>query len=81
MKTAISVDDDLLMKADSTAQGMGISRSRLFSIALENYLRERRKADILERLNKAYAGDPPPDERRMLAAIKKSLQATIKRPW
>jgi hypothetical protein len=81
MKTAIWVEDELLLQADRTAQDMGISRSRLFSMALERYLRERRKTDILERLNKVYAGDPLPEEPRIVAGIKKKFQSTIRDRW
>jgi metal-responsive CopG/Arc/MetJ family transcriptional regulator len=41
MKTAISVDGQLLSEADRTARELGLSRSRLFSLALEAYLRHR----------------------------------------
>jgi predicted transcriptional regulator len=38
MKTAISLSDDLLKKIRQTANFMGISRSRLFVLALEAFL-------------------------------------------
>ena len=38
MKTAVSVDDELITEADRAAREMGVSRSRLFSLALEAYL-------------------------------------------
>ena len=50
MKTAISIEDELLIEADRTAHQMGISRSRLFSLALANYLRKRRNKEILDQL-------------------------------
>jgi len=81
MKTAISVDDNLLHDADRTAQEMRISRSRLFSIAMERYLRERRRADLLERLNKVYSRGLLPEERQVLAGMKRRFHATIKDPW
>jgi metal-responsive CopG/Arc/MetJ family transcriptional regulator len=45
MRTAISVDDKLLREADRIANKMGVSRSQLFSLALEAFLRERRQPD------------------------------------
>jgi metal-responsive CopG/Arc/MetJ family transcriptional regulator len=38
MKTAISIDDELLRAADHAAQGMGVSRSRLFALAVGDFL-------------------------------------------
>ena len=76
MKTAISLEDELLLQADLTARQMGISRSRLFSIALEAYLRKRRNAEILDRLNKVYADEPSPEEPRTIAGMKRRFSET-----
>ncbi|MGH9625047.1 MAG: hypothetical protein ACRD6B_03425 [Bryobacteraceae bacterium] len=38
MKTAISVDDKLLQQADETAKRMGLSRSRFFALAVDDFL-------------------------------------------
>jgi metal-responsive CopG/Arc/MetJ family transcriptional regulator len=37
MKTAISIDGPLLEEADRTARTLGLSRSRLVSLALTEY--------------------------------------------
>lgn len=42
MKTAISIDDGLLREADETARMMGLSRSRLFALAVGDFLRRQR---------------------------------------
>jgi metal-responsive CopG/Arc/MetJ family transcriptional regulator len=76
MKTPISLKD-LMMKADRTARQMGVSRSRLFSIALEACLRKRRNREILGQLNKVYADEPSPAERRTVAGMKNRLRKTI----
>lgn len=82
MKTAISIEDELLNEADRTAKQMGLSRSRLFSIALEDYLRHRRQAEMSERLNQVYADEPrDPGDREILQAMKAKFRATIRDPW
>jgi metal-responsive CopG/Arc/MetJ family transcriptional regulator len=48
MKTAFSVDDDLFQEAGRIAQKLGLSRSRIFSLALKDYLREYRRRETLE---------------------------------
>jgi metal-responsive CopG/Arc/MetJ family transcriptional regulator len=80
MKTAISVDDQLLSEADNAAREMGLSRSRLIATALEAYLRKRRQDEITARLNEVYAV-PDPDEARLLKAMKAKFRATIKDKW
>jgi metal-responsive CopG/Arc/MetJ family transcriptional regulator len=80
MKTAISVDDDLIREADRTAHEMGVSRSRLFSLALQRFLRDRRNAALLDELNQVYAGESAPEERTAMK-IKSKFRATIKDRW
>ena len=81
MKTAISLADDLLKEADRTAHAMGLSRSRLFSVALEDYLRRQRQEQMMAQLNQVYSGHPDPSEARIVRGIKKTVQRTIKDRW
>ena len=54
MKTAISVEERLIKKADRYARRLGVSRSRLVSLALRDFLRRRRQEETAERLNQGY---------------------------
>jgi metal-responsive CopG/Arc/MetJ family transcriptional regulator len=54
MKTAISISDSLFEVAEQTAQYMGINRSRLFSLALEDYIARHNGDMITEKLNEVY---------------------------
>ena len=54
MKTAISLSDSLFEVAEQTAQYMGIPRSRLFVIALEDYLARHNGEMITQKLNEVY---------------------------
>jgi metal-responsive CopG/Arc/MetJ family transcriptional regulator len=81
MKTAISVDDQLLTEADRTARELGLSRSRLFSLALEAYLRHRRQEETIEKLNQAYAAKPDPANSATLPRMKAKFRQTIKDRW
>ena len=73
MKTAISVDDALMEQADQAAQSLGMSRSALIAEALRSFLRQRRQAGITEQLNRAYAGESTPEERRLVKRLKNKL--------
>lgn len=53
-KTAISIDESIFKKAEELAQRMKISRSQLFSMALEKYLRDIENRNMLERINAVY---------------------------
>ena len=81
MKTAISLDDKLLEEADETAKQIGVSRSRLFSLAMEEYLRQHRNRQILESLNRVYTDGPDTAERALVSGMKTKFRSTIKDAW
>ena len=81
MKTAISINDGLLRDADKTARMMGLSRSRLFSLAMGDFLERQRGEQMLRRLNEVYANGAEPAEKRILKGIKARVRATAKEPW
>ena len=81
MKTAISIDDGLLQEADETARVMGLSRSRLFALAVGDFLQRQRQEQMLVRLNEVYAGGPEPAEKSLLKKIKAKVRPAVKERW
>ena len=59
MKTAVSLPDHLFRRADEVAGELQIPRSRLFAMALEQFLGTYRQQDVTERLNAVYRDLPP----------------------
>ncbi len=71
VKTAISLNKPLLEQIDSVAQEMGIPRSRLFVIAMENFLEQHQNKQLLEAINQVYTEHPPtPQEETYLKEMK-----------
>ena len=62
MKTAISIPDELFQHAEKAAKQLGIPRSRLFVVALEEYFENHGRDNITEKLNKIYLKDTPEQE-------------------
>ncbi len=54
MKTAISLSDKLFEVAEQTACYMGVPRSRLFTLALEEYINRHSGEMITKKLNEVY---------------------------
>jgi metal-responsive CopG/Arc/MetJ family transcriptional regulator len=81
MKTAISMDDGLLQEADDTARALGLTRSRLFALAVGDFLKRQRKEQILRRLNEVYAKPPSPAEKELLRRIKAKSGPVVKERW
>ena len=66
VKTAVSIPTDLAGRAEALAADLEVSRSRLFALALEEYVQKHENAALLERLNAAYADHPDAAERELL---------------
>jgi metal-responsive CopG/Arc/MetJ family transcriptional regulator len=81
MKTAISINDGLLREADETARLMKLSRSRLFALAVGEFLKRRRREEMLLRLNEVYSDGVDPAEKSLVARIKSKLRPAVKERW
>jgi metal-responsive CopG/Arc/MetJ family transcriptional regulator len=55
MKTAISLPDAVFTEAEALAKQLGLSRSELYSRALQAFLSKYDRQQILSRLNEVYA--------------------------
>ena len=55
MKTAISIPDALFEAAEQFAKRMGLSRSELYAVALQEYLQAHQRDRITEQLDAVYA--------------------------
>jgi metal-responsive CopG/Arc/MetJ family transcriptional regulator len=81
MKTAISIDGELLQDADEAARRMGVSRSRIFALAVGDFLQQRKREQILLRLNEVYASGMDAKEKPRLNRIKAKVRRTVKDRW
>ena len=57
MKTAISIPDNVFTLADRFAKRMRMSRSELYTRAVQEYLDEHRHARVREKLDELYASE------------------------
>ena len=60
-KTAISLDPELLARAEAIARQLGTTRSGLISRALAEFLERRRADEVTATLNAVYGADEPAD--------------------
>ena len=62
IKTAISIDDLLFQRAEALATELHVSRSRLFVLALEEYIQRRQNRRLLQEIADAFGCAPGEDE-------------------
>ena len=55
MKTAISIPDDVFARVEAFAKRRKMSRSALFTVAVEQYVQHHRADDVTRRLNEIYS--------------------------
>ncbi len=81
IKTAISIDKSLFTQANALAHKMKVSRSRLFVIALEDYMRQQENRKLLEEVNAVYANEPSGEEKELLRKMRKSSRRLVEGQW
>ena len=52
MKTAISIPDKIFKRAERLARRLGISRSHLYRLAVEDYVEKQRPGSITDAMNR-----------------------------
>jgi hypothetical protein len=55
MKTAISINDAVFLEAEQTAQQLGLSRSKLYSMAIVEFVQAHNPDAITAKLNQVYS--------------------------
>jgi metal-responsive CopG/Arc/MetJ family transcriptional regulator len=57
MKTAISIPNDIFVSAEQLAKRLNMSRSELYTRAIEQYIAECRHTGVKEKLDEVYESD------------------------
>ena len=81
MKTAISLNDQLMKEADQVATQLGLSRSGLMAQALEHYLRHLSRQQVTEQLNRVYSEGYSAEDRQLAAQMKRKFRTVIRDQW
>ncbi len=78
MKTAISIPDDIFLSAEKTAKKLGISRSQLFTKAIEEYIQNHSQEKITDKLNKIYTKRSVPSDNKISNISVNLLRESLK---
>ena len=80
VRVAVSVEQALAQRVDEVARKWGAPRSRLYALALEEFLARTENRALLESLNDAYAGFPDEEESATLGGMR-ALQRSSADSW
>jgi len=81
IKTAISIEKPLFEQAETLAQQLKISRSRLYALALEDFIRRYESQSLLERLNAAYEGEADAAEQELQRRMRGQQRRLVEGEW
>jgi metal-responsive CopG/Arc/MetJ family transcriptional regulator len=81
IKTAISIQKTLFEQAETVAQQLNISRSHLFGIAIENFIKNYQSQALLDEINRAYEDQPDPIEQERIGKMKKTHRKLLEGEW
>ena len=81
VKTAISIEKTLFEQAENIAREMKVSRSSLFALALQDFIRHHHNRELLRRINEAYEDIPDMDEQERIRKMVRKQRKVVKREW
>jgi len=71
VKTAISLEEKLFDQVNKLATDMHVSRSKLFTLAIKDYLKKQEGKKLLAQLNEVYRDSPSKEEEIISKAMHK----------
>lgn len=71
VKTAISMQQHLFDEANALASELNVSRSKLFVLAIEEFLKKNENKKMLNQINAAYTDSPDKEEQSRQDLMKK----------
>lgn len=81
IKTAISLPKALFEQADALARKLQVSRSRLFVMAVEDFIRRYQNQQLLDRLNQAHREAPDAAEVERLRQMRRVHRRVVEGEW
>lgn len=81
VKTAISIEKNLFDEAEKMARNMKVSRSRLFVIALQDFIEHQKNREMLAQINAAYADEPDETEKAVRGKSRRQHRRIVEGDW
>jgi metal-responsive CopG/Arc/MetJ family transcriptional regulator len=81
IKTAVSLDRTLYEQVDVLAKKMKVPRSRLFTMALQDFLRRHDNEQLLQEINKAYPDEADPARQTLRSGMRRIHRKILEGQW
>ena len=82
VKTAISMQEELFKEVNRLAGELNVSRSKLFVMAVQDYIKKNESKNLLSQINKAFSDHPDSDEIKIHSKMRQKQTKNLERePW
>lgn len=82
VKTAISLQEDLFKEVNMLATELHVSRSKLFVMAVQDFIKKEQNKNLLSQINNAFSDAPNVDEIKVRSNMRRKQAKNLKRePW
>ena len=82
IKTAISMQEELFKEVNKLAGELQVSRSRLFVMAVQEFIEKKKSHNLLSQINNAFNDHPDSEEIKIQSKMrKKQAQKLEKESW
>ena len=82
VKTTVSIEESLFREAESLAENMNVSRSKLFADAISEFISKYKNQQLLSEINATHDDAPEKREKNKLEAMRgKQRQLLLDEPW
>lgn len=81
VETAISIQQSLFDQVEVLARQLNVPRSRVFELAVEDFVQRQENRQLLIRLNEAYADAPEAEEAEHLRQMRYSQRRMVEGEW
>jgi metal-responsive CopG/Arc/MetJ family transcriptional regulator len=81
IKTALSVPENLFTQVNELAKEMNVSRSRVFVLAVEEFIERHQNRRLIEKINAAYSGALDVNEEIRLRQTRRIHRKILEQEW
>ena len=82
VKTAISMQQNLFNEVNELASELKVSRSKLFVLAIEDYIKKNESKKMLSQINAAFSDFPDKEEKINTSMMKRKQKSIlVKDSW
>lgn len=81
VKTAVSLPEDVFERAEVLARSLGTTRSRLYALALEEYLRRHEEERLVERIDAACDDAEAGSDSRLIDGHRRLHREVVEGQW